>query len=94
MHHMYNTYRIILVPFTHVHVYMCCSTYTCTYMYECTSLSLYSLCERYDAISSKVYEDPHSTHDMVQLVQFLTKVHVHVHVCKCTRQLWNGANLH
>lgn len=31
------------------------------------------LCERYDTISSKVYEDPGTTEEMVALVQFLTK---------------------
>ena len=34
----------------------------------------FSLCDRYDNISNKVYEDPQSTQEMVELVQFLTKV--------------------
>lgn len=37
-------------------------------------LSLISLCDRYDEISTKVYGDPQSTEDMVQLVQFLNTV--------------------
>lgn len=36
--------------------------------------SLISLCDRYDEISTKVYGDPQSTEDMVQLVQFLNTV--------------------
>ena len=39
-----------------------------------TLLSLISLCDRYDEISTKVYGDPQSTEDMVQLVQFLNTV--------------------
>ncbi|KAL5473898.1 hypothetical protein EMCRGX_G028462 [Ephydatia muelleri] len=31
------------------------------------------LCDRYDNISNKVYEDPQSTQEMVELVHFLTK---------------------
>ena len=38
------------------------------------SLPLYSLCQRYDDIATKVYEDPQSTGDMVELDQFLTTV--------------------
>ena len=34
----------------------------------------HSLCDRYDFIASKVYEDPQTTEDMVDLVQFLNKV--------------------
>ena len=33
-----------------------------------------SLCDRYDNIASKVYEDSQTTEDMVELVQFLAKV--------------------
>ena len=33
-----------------------------------------SLCDRYDTISTKVYEDPQSTDEMVNLLQFLTTV--------------------
>ena len=43
-------------------------------MYLALLVFPHSLCERYDTISTKVYEDPHSTDDMVNLVQFLTKV--------------------
>ena len=39
-----------------------------------TLVSLISLCDRYDEISTKVYGDPQSTEDMVQLVQFLNTV--------------------
>ncbi len=38
------------------------------------SIRHYSLCDRYDNIASKVYEDPESTENMVELVQFLAKV--------------------
>ena len=38
------------------------------------SLSLSRLCEQYDSISTKVYEDPQSTEEMVQLVNYLTTV--------------------
>ena len=33
-----------------------------------------SLCQRYDDIATKVYEDPQGTGDMVELDQFLTNV--------------------
>ena len=38
------------------------------------SLISYSLCHRYDEISSKVYEDPQDIQDLVDLVQFVDKV--------------------
>lgn len=43
---------------------------------ECvvTSISSSSLCQRYDDIATKVYEDPQDTSDMVELDQFLTTV--------------------
>lgn len=46
-------------------------------IYSLSLLSLphsFSLCDRYDKIATKVYEDPHTTEDMVELVKFLTKV--------------------
>ena len=39
-----------------------------------TSTPLPSLCQRYDDIATKVYEDPQDTSDMVDLDQFLTTV--------------------
>lgn len=38
------------------------------------SFSHCSLCDRYDNIASRVYEDPDTTEDMVELVAFLSKV--------------------
>ena len=38
------------------------------------SLSHYSLCQRYNDIATRVYEDPQNTGDMVDLDQFLTNV--------------------
>lgn len=35
---------------------------------------LSSLCQRYDDIATKVYGDPQSTEDMVELDTFLTNV--------------------
>ena len=37
-------------------------------------VSLPRLCEQYDSISTKVYEDPQTTDEMVQLVSYLTTV--------------------
>ena len=33
-----------------------------------------SLCEQYDTIATKVYEDPRTTEEMVELERFLTTV--------------------
>ena len=54
-------------------------------------LSLISLCDRYDEISTKVYGDPQSTEDMVQLVQFLNTVSP-FHLM-CTSCVWGRKGL-
>lgn len=51
----------------------CCLDCGLHLLFQCR-VSPPSLCERYDTISSKVYEDPGTTEEMVALVQFLTKV--------------------
>jgi hypothetical protein len=43
-------------------------------VYTCTcQCDFSSICRRYDDISSKVYEEPHTTEEIVQLSQFLLK---------------------
>ena len=42
----------------------------------------FSLCERFDAISTKVYEDPQTTEEMVQLVEYLNTVSIAPQDCQ------------
>lgn len=58
---------------------VCLSGQSMTHAYKKKIIFLYtlhpcSLCDRYDGIATRVYEDPSTTEDMVELVAFLSKV--------------------
>ena len=46
----------------------------CTIWFVCMhSLLVPSLCQRYDSMSNKVYENPASTEDLMELVKFVSE---------------------